>query len=162
LKQAVDIMKILVIGFGNPGRLDDGLGPVAAAEVEKWDLEDVGVDADYQLTVEHGGDAAAYDYVIFVDASVKGSGPFSFESVDVEESLRFSSHSVSPGGVIGIAQSLFGADTKGFTLGIRGYEFNEFGEHISDAARENLDEALKFLRQILDNREMLQHGGQMN
>ncbi len=162
MKQAVDVKKILVIGFGNPGRLDDGLGPAAAAEVEKWNIEDVTVDADYQLTVENGGDAANYDYVIFIDATVSGAGPYTFDPVNVEQSLRFSSHSVSPGGVIGIAQSLFDADTKGFTLGIRGYEFNEFGEKISKPALDNLHEALKFLRQILANKELLQHGGQMN
>ena len=31
-------MKALVIGYGNPGRLDDGLGPALAEAVEKLDL----------------------------------------------------------------------------------------------------------------------------
>ena len=30
--------KILIIGFGNPGRLDDGLGPKLAEEFEKKDI----------------------------------------------------------------------------------------------------------------------------
>ena len=42
----------LVIGFGNPGRLDDGLGPALAARFEAKGLDDVVVDADYQLTVK--------------------------------------------------------------------------------------------------------------
>jgi hydrogenase maturation protease len=29
--------RVLVIGYGNPGRQDDGLGPAAAAEIEKLD-----------------------------------------------------------------------------------------------------------------------------
>ena len=100
--------------------------------------------------------------MIFVDASVNGSDPYSFEPVDVEESMRFSSHSVSPGGVIGIARSLFDAETRGFILGIRGYEFNEFGENISKPARQNMEKALGFLRQVLENPEMLRSGCSMN
>ena len=48
--------KVLLIGYGNPGRLDDGLGPALAAAVEKLAIPGVTVDADYQLNVE---DAAA-------------------------------------------------------------------------------------------------------
>jgi hydrogenase maturation protease len=27
--------RVLVLGYGNPGRQDDGLGPAAVAEIEK-------------------------------------------------------------------------------------------------------------------------------
>ena len=33
--------RLLVIGYGNPGRLDDGLGPAFAAQVERLQLPDV-------------------------------------------------------------------------------------------------------------------------
>ena len=47
---------VLVIGYGNPGRMDDGLGPATIDELEKLAIDGVDLDADYQLTVE---DAAA-------------------------------------------------------------------------------------------------------
>ena len=31
---------VLLIGFGNPGRLDDGLGPALAAEIERVRSDD--------------------------------------------------------------------------------------------------------------------------
>ena len=43
---------ILLLGYGNPGRLDDGLGAAFCGEIEKMDLPGVNIEADYQLTVE--------------------------------------------------------------------------------------------------------------
>ena len=44
--------KILLIGFGNPARADDGLGPALAEEIESKNIPDVTVETDYQLTIE--------------------------------------------------------------------------------------------------------------
>jgi hypothetical protein len=44
-----------------------------------------------------------------------------------------------------LAQELFGSLTKCFVLGIRGYEFNEFGERLSEKARANLLAAVGFI-----------------
>ena len=57
--------KTLFIGYGNPGRLDDGLGPAMAEAVEKLNLPGVVTDSDYQLTVEDAAEVAKYDLVIF-------------------------------------------------------------------------------------------------
>ena len=132
--------KILLIGYGNPGRLDDGLGPALAEAVAALGLPGVTVDSDYQLTVEDAAAAAENDVVIFADASVNGEEPFFFREIVAEGTLGFSSHSVDPEAVLAMAVDLFGAKTKGYALGIRGYQFDEFGERLSDKARENLDD----------------------
>lgn len=147
---------VLVIGYGNPGRLDDGLGPALAGEVEKWGIPGVTVDADYQLTVEDSGAAAEHDYVIFADASVNGKEPFFFRPIEPRAAVSFSSHSVEPQVVLAMAHDLFGASTKGLVLGIRGYEFNEFGERLSEGARENLQAALAFLKPLLLDKKHLE------
>ena len=146
----------ILIGYGNPGRLDDGLGPAVAREVEGWEVPGLTTDADYQLTVEDSGAVAEHDYVIFVDASVSGDEPFSFTPVEPKAAVSFSSHSVEPQVVMAMAHDLFGASTKGFILGIRGYEFNEFGERLSPRARENMEAALRFLRPMLLDKKMLE------
>ena len=140
---------ILVIGFGNPGRLDDGLGPAAAEAVGKMGLPDVAVDSDYQLMVEDAATVAQYETVIFVDAAVGGREPFSFTRVEPLVEISFSSHSVEPREVMGLAQKLFGAKTEAYLLGIRGYQFNEFGYGFSAQAGRNLDAALVFLEEVL-------------
>lgn len=143
--------RVLVIGYGNPGRLDDGLGPALAAALERMDLPGVTVEADYQLTVEDGAQAAEHDVVIFADAALRGSEPFFFRrlAVDEEAELGFSTHSVEPAAVLTLAWRLFGARTEGYVLGIRGYAFDRFGEELSERARDNLAAATAFLERGL-------------
>ena len=145
--------KVLLIGFGNPGRLDDGLGPAVAEAIGCLDLAGVTVDADYQLTVEDAAAVAEHDVVVFADADVACAPPFYFERVTPANEVSFSTHSVSPGAVVGLAQELFGATTDAWLLGVRGYEFNAFGESLSDGAQRNLALAIEFLvRTLGENR----------
>ncbi len=138
--------KVLVIGYGNPGRLDDGLGPAFAAELDAKDLPGLTIDSDYQLTVEDAADIARHDVVVFADASVNCPEPFEFDELEAERNppMSFSSHSISPAAVLGLAQTLFNGQVRGYLMGIRGYEFNEFGEALSDRAKQNLDAAVAY------------------
>lgn len=144
--------KVLIIGFGNPGRRDDGLGPAAAAALERVDLPGVTVDSDYQLTVEDAAAVAEHDAVVFIDAACEGPEPFSFRPLSPGDELSFSSHSVQPDGVLALAQALFQATAPAYLLGIRGYDFNEFGEGLSSGAQANLSAALEFLKPIIRTR----------
>lgn len=144
---------ILVIGYGNPGRVDDGLGPALAAELESMRLDGVDVDSDYQLTVEDAAAAAEHEVVIFADADQTGAEPFSFQAVEPKADQGFSTHGVEPPAVMAMAHELFAPGSKGYTLGIRGYEFGEFGERLSPRAKENLAAAVDFLRTLLRTRE---------
>ena len=141
--------RILVIGFGNPGRRDDGLGPALAAWLEERGIPGVTVDSDYQLTVEDAEAVARQDVVVFADASVGGSEPFYFLAVQPHGSPGFSSHSVEPGEVLALAETLFAARPEAYMLGIRGYAFNEFGEGLSERARDNLAMASAFIERVL-------------
>ena len=141
---------VLVIGYGNPGRLDDGLGPALVAALEaQAPPPGVTLDSNYQLNVEDAETIAAHDAVLFVDADVAGPEPFGFEALAPRVELGFSSHSVAPAAVLGLARQLFAAGTHGFVLGIRGHEFDEFGERLSARAQKNLDQAVRFVKDIL-------------
>lgn len=141
--------KVLLIGFGNPGRLDDGLGPALAAEIEKLGLPGVTVDSDYQLTLEDSAEAARHDVVIFADAAVSGPEPFEFRKIEPGGEMSFSSHDCDPPAVLSLTRRLFGAKTDGYVLAIRGYEFNEFGERLSARAVENLRRATDFMADVV-------------
>ncbi|NJN63920.1 MAG: hydrogenase maturation protease [Acidobacteria bacterium] len=140
---------MLVIGYGNPGRLDDGLGPAFAAAVEQLGVPGVAVDADYQLSVEDAAAIATHDVVIFADAAVTGAEPFSFTRITPKHALSFSTHSIEPEAVLALANGVFGATARGYALGIRGYLFNEFGEAISKDAQRNLAAAVSALEPVL-------------
>ena len=109
----------------------------------------VTIDADYQLLVEDASAVADHDIVVFADAAVDGAEPFSFRRLEARDDATFSTHSVSPEGVLHLARKCFSATTRGYVLGIRGYEFNEFGEGLSPQARENLDAAATFLKTVV-------------
>ena len=144
--------RILLIGYGNPGRLDDGLGPALAACIEGLSIPGVAVESDYQLTVEHAHDITDYDVVIFADADISGNEPFYFRRLIPSASSGLGSHEVTPGEVISLAQTLFGAATQAYILGIRGYDFNEFGEKLSDLAVKNLAAAVDFVSTVIRER----------
>jgi hydrogenase maturation protease len=140
---------VLLIGYGNPGRRDDGLGPALAAAVEALGIPGVAVESDYQLTVEDAAAVATHRYVVFADAAMRGPEPFAFTALRPEGEMGFSSHSLEPGAVLALARDLFRAETRGFLLGIRGHRFHAFGEGLSDRARENLAAALRFIVPVL-------------
>jgi hydrogenase maturation protease len=135
--------RILLIGYGNPGRLDDGLGPAFAEAVEALGLPCT-VESDYQLAVEDAYDVAQHDVVVFADADRACEPPFRFEPIGPKGGLGFSSHSLSPEGVMAIAVEHFGAGTRAFVLGIRGYEFDALAEGLTEGARRNLEAAVTF------------------
>ena len=142
-------MKVLVYGYGNPGRLDDGLGPALATEVASWELPDVSVETNFQLQIEDAALVAEYDVVIFADADVRCPAPFALRPLPAADEVRFTTHSVAPGSILALAQDHFGAAPRGYTLGIRGNDFDDFGEHLSESAQANLRAAAEYLRHNL-------------
>ncbi|MFA6109046.1 MAG: hydrogenase maturation protease [Candidatus Latescibacterota bacterium] len=143
---------VLLLCYGNPGRLDDGLGAAFAEALEGLIPPGVEVEVDYQLTVEHAATAASHRYVVFVDAAVDGREPYSFRRLHPGREATFSTHSVEPEAVLAMAGELFGHEPEGYALGIRGYSFDAFGEELSVGARRNLTAALRFVLPLLQTR----------
>jgi hydrogenase maturation protease len=149
---------VLLYGFGNPGRGDDGLGPALAAAMDVRALPGVVVDANYQLTVEDAAEIAEYAVVVFVDAAALGRAPFWFYRIDdasitSARALGWSSHSVNPPQVVALARELFQSRVAAYTLAIRGYSFGDFDESLSAGAQANLTEAVGFVRRLLSERD---------
>ncbi len=156
--RSAEIRKVLIIGYGNPGRLDDGLGPALAERFRPAEcapgnfqtLEKLTVESNYQLNVEDAAQIAEYDGVVFADASTDVPPPFTFEPVvPAAGGLSFSSHSVSAPQLLGMVKELFHAEPAAWMLAIRGAEFNGFGERLSEQAERNLDRAAAFLEEWL-------------
>ncbi len=146
--------RVLVIGFGNPARGDDGLGPAAVARLESLAIPGVTLDSDYQLTVEDSAAVAEHDAVVFIDAAVEGEEPFEFTSLEPAANAGFSTHGIEPSGVLGLARDLFGVRTDAYVLAIRGFVFDPFTETMTDRARENLEATLAFLVPRLEEKTL--------
>ena len=142
--------RVLVIGYGNPGRCDDGIGPALAARLKELDIPGVRVESAYQLNVEDAATVAEYDVVVFADACLCAPPPYALRPLEPRNgTIEFSTHSQAPEGVLGLAHDVFGARTRGFALGIRGYDFHDFGEYLSADAEANVTAALAFLAAAL-------------
>jgi hydrogenase maturation protease len=137
--------RLLVIGYGNPGRADDGLGPALAAGLEALRIPGLTVESDYQLSIEHAAMAAGHDVVVFADADPLSDGPFYLRRVDPAPGGRFTSHNVSPGEVLHLARTCFNASPEGYLLGMRAAVLDRFDEGLSVPAREGLEAALRYL-----------------
>ena len=60
--------KILIIGIGNSGRQDDGLGWKLLDFLNEQNLENIELIYKYQLQIEDADLISSYDRVIIVDA----------------------------------------------------------------------------------------------
>ena len=141
--------KVLVLGYGNPAREDDALGPWVVDRISALSLEGVDVDSDYQLAVEDAAAVAEHDAVVFVDASVDGPAPFSWTRVEPVAEEAFSTHALSAGRVVGLARDLFGSSAAAYLLGVRGYSFRMFREKATAAGARNARRAARFLARQL-------------
>jgi hydrogenase maturation protease len=150
---------VLLYGYGNPGRGDDGLGPALAAAMEELAMPGIEVDANYQLTVEDAAEMSRFQAVVFADAATEGPSPFWFSRIDDSGTgrLGWTSHSVTPVQVIALARDLFGSRVPAYALGIRGYVFGELDEGLSAQAQENLSQAVTFARKALAERRFEQY-----
>ena len=144
--------RVLVLGYGNPGRRDDGLGPQLAEQLARMALPGVDVDCAYQLQAEDAAAVADHDVVVFVDADVSCPDPFELRPVLPAGEPRFSTHSLAPETVLSMAWKYLEALPEAYVLAIRGEDFDGFGEGLSDRAQRNLSAALRFIAKFLEER----------
>ena len=137
--------RVLVLGYGNPGRQDDGLGPAAAAEIARLAWPQVSVQDNYQLVIEDAADIAEHDVVWFVDAARSGAEPYAIRALAAVPDLEFTSHLLKPETLLAIVEQYYGRSPDAYLLGIRGYEF-EFFEGLTERASGNLTEAIAAIR----------------
>ena len=134
----------LLIGYGNPGRGDDGLGPAFARRIAARQLPGITIDIDYQLTVDHALMISEAETVVFADAALDAEAAYYFRPMDESVGEALGSHTVTPQAALALARLLFGAAPRGFILGLRGEKFGEMAEGLSTVASNSLDAAQAF------------------
>ena len=151
--------KILIYGYGNPGRQDDGLGNAFVELLEDWvnehNLEGYEFDSNYQLNIEDAAAVSDKDLVIFVDASIEKIESFILTPVDASTKVAFTTHAASPGYIIGLCKKIYNKFPPTYLLHIKGYEW-EFKEGLTKKAKQNLEESLKAMKEkLMDPSEMI-------
>lgn len=152
-------MKLLLYGYGNPGRQDDGLGIAFVERMKAWVVEhgypDFEFENNYQLNIEDADAISDKDLVIFADASQEEINDFCFSKVDGSADISFTTHAASPGYIVKLCKDLFHAEPLVLLIHIRGYSW-EFAEGISKKAERNLERALEYAKKWLMHPEKIQ------
>ncbi len=143
----------LILGYGNPARGDDGLGPALVEHLSSLGMDGVETRCDYQLCVEDAMGLGDFSRVVFVDASLNGPAPFDYSALPVTAVKHLDTHTVSPGALMFLARNLFGASTEAFVMAIRGYQFVPFTETLSRPAERNLEYAARHLIEVLKTKQ---------
>jgi hydrogenase maturation protease len=145
---------LLIYGYGNPGRQDDGVGVMLVEELEAWaraeGLKGLAFDTNYQLNAEDALAVAEARAVVFVDAAREGAEPFEFRRLEPRGEIAFSTHAMSPESVLALAAELYDAKPPAWILAIRGLAW-EPNEPPTKTARNHLAAARGFLQKWLRN-----------
>jgi hydrogenase maturation protease len=150
-------MKVRLIGIGNPGRRDDGLGRALVDRFHRdghppgWDLA---VEWKYQLNIEDSQAIQDADMVIFADATAEEGESARLSEIAPAAEIGLTTHAMAPESVLALAEELYGRAPKAFVLAMRGYAW-DIGEGLSPQAAANLDEAFALLLDFLRNRVFL-------
>jgi hydrogenase maturation protease len=145
------VQRILVIGFGNPYRGDDGFGILAAEQFEASNHHpEVQVEAAQELRPEFAELISRADLVLFLDASHKGvPGDIEMQPLaPLSGTASTFSHDLTPSGLLAAAQVLYGRCPKATMITVAGQDF-EFGTQLSPCVRAALPGVLERLREIV-------------
>jgi len=137
--------RILVIGYGNTLRRDDGAGPEVARRIEALALPGVDTLEAHQLLPEHAELLSRVDRAIFIDASV-GDCPeeIRMEPVAPDPDAGFDAHASDPGGMLALAQILFERAPKAWIIPLPAADL-DIGEGLSATAEDAVEQAVKLI-----------------
>lgn len=124
---------VLVIGYGNPLRSDDGVGPAVAARLAGDPrLPGADIRVEHQLTPELALDASTASLLVLIDAGAEQApGQVAVRRLvpDVDPGTAWTHH-LDPSGLVGLARELWGAAPPVVVISV-GPASLEVGEQLS-------------------------------
>ena len=136
--------KTLVLGIGNSGRKDDGLGWKFIDFLKDKAIEDIDLEYRYQLQIEDAELISHYDRIIFVDATKEPTTDgFYLRPCSMMGLLEMNSHSLHPETVTSLCSTIYGKDPECHILGIEGKQW-ELQAGLSPEAERNLERAKRY------------------
>lgn len=140
--------KTIILGIGNNGRQDDGLGWSFLDSLKETESK-LTLEYRYQLQIEDAELISNYKTVVFVDASkLQLENGFGFEPCQPSEQYSFSTHALEPQTILHLTNKLYNHNPKAFLFAIQGYDW-ELKIGLSKKAQENLNKALKHFKNKL-------------
>jgi len=163
------LKKLLIIGYGNPDREDDGVAwHILRTLTEKLGLESPDSYEDefpefdliefafsLQLTPEMAEDISAYEYVCFVDAHT-GNIPEPVRLINVDSEFQASpfTHHLTPQSLLSMCETIYRRKLDAVLLSVLGHRFL-FSRELSEATAALVPQAVEMIWDWISARNIL-------
>jgi hydrogenase maturation protease len=143
-------MRVLIVGYGNPLRGDDGVGPEAARRLScKIHDPEAEILTELQLKPELAESMSRAEIAIFIDARTDAQpGEIRIEEVVPSGPEPAFTHEFAPPLLLKTAQVLYNRTPRTFLVSVGGENF-ELSEGLSEAVQNALPEALAAIRRLI-------------
>jgi hydrogenase maturation protease len=163
------LRKLLILGYGNPDREDDGVawhimraltirfGLVPPSSFEDEFPESAQMDFAFhlQLTPEMAEELSGYEYVCFIDAHT-GNIPEPVRLIAVESEFQHSpfTHHLTPQSLMSMCETIYGKRPEAVLLSVLGHRFL-FTRELSEATAALVPQAVAQISEWLNRRKIL-------
>jgi hydrogenase maturation protease len=141
------VSHLLVIGYGNTLRSDDGVGPRVADAVAALALPGVETLVCALLTPEVADPVSRAGIVVFVDAAVDAPTAVQLRKLSPAASSQIMAHAADPRTVLALARDVFGRCPDAWLLTIPVANL-DLGEELSNRAQRGAAKALAEIRKL--------------
>jgi hydrogenase maturation protease len=136
---------LLVIGYGNTLRRDDGVGPRVADAVAALALPGVHALACPLLTPELADPISRARVAIFVDAAVDAPREVQLRTLAPADTSQVMAHAASPATLLALARDVFGHAPEAWWLTIPAEDLG-IGEELSPLAQRGMETAIEEIK----------------
>jgi hydrogenase maturation protease len=142
---------VLVIGYGNSLRGDDGIGPAVGEGVAALGLSGTRVIIVHQLTPELAADLAGARLAVFVDAA-HGGEPLRAARIEAATTSAAMSHTADPHGLLALCSAVYQKCPETWLVSAAGSDF-DFRDGLSSTGRENAQKAIDYIEYLIGRKE---------
>ena len=139
--------EVLVIGYGNTLRGDDGVGPRVAEAVGNLLLPGVRTLICPLLTPELAAPISRADTVIFVDAAVDAPDQVQWRKLEPNDTSQLMAHAADPRTMLALSRDVFGQVPEAWWLTIPAVDLS-FREEFSPAVQRGFFEAVEKIQEF--------------
>lgn len=139
---------ILIIGYGNLLRSDDGVGPHVAEAIGEMRLPNVETLICQQLSPEHAEPISRAGIVVFVDAAIDWPKEVRFRKLEPSDTPQLMAHAADPRTMLALARDVFGHTPEAWWLTIPAMNL-EFGQTFSLETESGFRAALDKIRTLI-------------
>ena len=139
--------QLLIIGYGNTLRGDDGVGPRVAEAVGNLRLPNVRTLICQQLSPEHAAPISLAQTVIFVDAAVDAPQGVQWRRLEPNDTSQLMAHSADPRTMLALSRDVFGHVPHAWWLTIPAVKM-DFSEALTPEAQRGCAEAIEKIQAL--------------